>query len=62
MPHSVRLHTEVSVSVDEITRLLVAEGIRQLAPRFTDGAEPTGEEVLADYLAQFVKRTQAGAG
>jgi DNA-binding transcriptional MerR regulator len=91
----VRLHTEVSVSVDEITRLLVAEGIRQLGSRFADGHEPTGEEVgelvtmlsrfralalttvsgtlaaslertveevLGDYLAQFVTRSETGAG
>lgn len=51
----VRLHSEVSVSVDEITRLLVAEGIRQLGSRFLDGVEPTGEEVgeLVAMLTRF---------
>lgn len=51
----VRLHAEVSTSVDEITRRLVAEGIRQLESRFLDGAEPTGEEVgeLVLVLTRF---------
>jgi DNA-binding transcriptional MerR regulator len=51
----VALHQEVSVSVDEITRRLVDEGIRQVGTRFLDGAEPTGEEVgeLVAMLTRF---------
>ncbi len=91
----VRLHSEVSVSIDEITRLLVNEGVRQLGPRFVSDREPTTEEVgelvlmltrfrvlamtavtatlgasiertvedlLAAYLAEFVKKAGDEAG
>jgi DNA-binding transcriptional MerR regulator len=41
----VRLHSEVSVSVDEISRLLVAAGVDQIGHRFLDSAPPSSDEV-----------------
>lgn len=51
----VRLHSAVSMSVDEITRRLVDAGIRQLGSRFADGHEPTSHEVgeLVALLTRF---------
>jgi DNA-binding transcriptional MerR regulator len=50
-----RLYSEVSVSVDEITRLLVEEAVRQVGPRFVGEHAPTGEEVgeLVTMLTRF---------
>lgn len=50
-----RLHNEVSVSVDEITRLLVDAAVRQVGPRFLGEQEPTSEEVgeLVTMLTRF---------
>jgi len=91
----VRLHAEILVHVDAITRLLVDEGVRQVGPRFVGEKEPTSEEVgelvmtltrfrtlamtaltasvgsslertvedlLASYLAEYVKHAGAEVG
>ena len=51
----VRLHQDLSGSIDEITRRLVQEGIRQVGHRFLDDADPTSEEVgeLVVMLTRF---------
>ncbi len=53
----VKLHSEVSMAVDGITRALVNEGARQVGERFlgAPGAEPSGAEVgeLVATLTRF---------
>lgn len=51
----VRLHSEVSLAVDEITKALVNEGVRQVGDRFLSDVEPTGEAVgeLVTTLTRF---------
>lgn len=51
----IRLHSEVAMSVDEITRALVNEAVRQVGDRFTSNLSPSGEEVgqLVATLTRF---------
>ncbi|MFL6160524.1 MAG: MerR family transcriptional regulator [Marmoricola sp.] len=51
----VRLHSEVSMAVDEISRALVNEGMNQLGARFDATADPGGAEVgeLVATLTRF---------
>jgi DNA-binding transcriptional MerR regulator len=56
----VKLHSEVSMAVDDISRALVNEAVRQVGDRFLTspgpgGAEPSGEEVgeLVGTLTRF---------
>jgi DNA-binding transcriptional MerR regulator len=51
----VRLHSEVSMAVDEITRALVNEAVRQVGDRFLGASEPSSAEVgeLVATLTRF---------
>ncbi|HET6153082.1 MAG TPA: MerR family transcriptional regulator [Marmoricola sp.] len=51
----VRLHSEVSMAVDGISRALVAEGVRQVGDRFDTTSVPSGAEVgeLVATLTRF---------
>jgi DNA-binding transcriptional MerR regulator len=41
----IRLHSEVAMSVDDITRALVNEAVRQVGDHFTQDTMPSGEQV-----------------
>ncbi len=41
----IRLHSEVAMSIDEITRALVNEGVRQVGGRITGSAPPSSAEI-----------------
>lgn len=51
----IRLHSEVAMRVDDITKALVDEGVRQVGQRFTEGAEPTSAQIgeLVATLTRF---------
>jgi len=51
----IRLHSEVAMRVDDITKALVNEAVRQVGQRFTEGPEPTSEQVgeLVATLTRF---------
>lgn len=51
----VKLHSEVSMAVDEISKALVNEAVRQVGDRFLGGTDPTSEEVgeLVGTLTRF---------
>ncbi len=51
----IRLHSEVAMRIDDITKALVNEAVRQVGQRFTEGPEPTSEQVgeLVATLTRF---------
>jgi len=51
----IRLHSEVAMSVDDITRALVNEAVRQVGTRFTENASPSSADVgeLVAILTRF---------
>jgi hypothetical protein len=50
----VKLHSEVSMSVDGISQALVGEAVRQVGNRFDLTREPTGEE-LGDLVVTLTR-------
>jgi DNA-binding transcriptional MerR regulator len=51
----IRLHSQVAMTVDDISRALVNEGVRQLGERLIDPAEPSSAQVgeLVATLTRF---------
>lgn len=51
----IRLHSEVAMSIDDITRALVNEGVRQVGERFPQASPPSSAEIgeLVATLTRF---------